>query len=135
MTLRARLALSLAVLAALSVVIVSVASYLATDRRLHDDLDAALVGYATPLSDPDGRTAHMLCDSLSQSRVFPNGSSFRDFGGVLAGPEGAVECVSTSGHVLAWTGAVKLTVDDSALRAATRYPSSENERGTPLSPS
>ena len=136
MTLRARLALSLAVLAALSVVIVSVASYVATDRRLHDDVDAALVGYATRLSDPDGRSAHMLCDTLSQSRVFPNGSSFQEFGGVLAGlPEGALECVSTSGHVLAWTGAVELTVDESTLRAATRYPSSENERGTPLAPS
>jgi two-component system sensor histidine kinase MprB len=136
MTLRARLALSLAVLAALSVVIVSVASYVATDRRLHDDVDAALVGYATRLSDPDGRSAHMLCDTLSQSRVFPNGSSFEEFGGVLAGlPDGALECVSTSGHVLAWTGAVELTVDDSTRRAATRYPSSENERGTPLGPS
>jgi two-component system, OmpR family, sensor histidine kinase MprB len=136
MTLRARLALSLAVLAAFSVVIVSVASYVATDRRLHDDVDAALVGYATRLSDPDGRSAHMLCDTLSQSRVFPNGSSFQEFGGVLAGlPDGALECVSTSGHVLAWTGAVELTVDDSTRRAATRYPSSENERGTPLAPS
>jgi two-component system, OmpR family, sensor histidine kinase MprB len=136
MTLRARLALSLAVLAALSVVIVSVASYLATDRRLHDDLDAAVVGFATRLSDPDGRTAHMLCDQLYQSRVFPNGSSFQDFGGVLAGlPEGALECVSSTGHVLAWTGAVELTVDRSARAAASRYPSSENERGTPLAPS
>ena len=135
MTLRARLALSLAVLAALSVVIVSVASYLATDRRLHDDLDAALVGYATRLSDPDGRTAHMLCDGLSQSRVFPNGSSFQEFGGVLAGlPDAELECVSSSGQVLAWTGAVELTVDDSARDAAGRYPSSENERGTPLAP-
>lgn len=135
MTLRARLALSLAVLAALSVVIVSVASYVATDRRLHDDVDAALIGYATRLSDPDGRSAHMLCDTLSQSRVVPDGSSFQDFGGVLAGlPEGALECVSSSGHVLAWTGAVELTVDASTRHSANRYPSSENERGTPLSP-
>lgn len=135
MTLRARLALSLAVLAALSVVIVSVASYLATDRRLHDDLDAALVGYATRIADPDGRVAHMVCDSLSQSPVFPNGSSFEDFGGVLASlPDAALECVSAKGHVLAWTGAVKLTVDDAVRRAATRYPASDNERGTPLSP-
>jgi two-component system sensor histidine kinase MprB len=136
MTLRARLALSLAVLAALSVVIVSVASYLATDRRLHDDVDAALVGYATRLSDPDGRTAHVLCDQLYQSRLSPNGSSFQEFGGVLAGlPEGALECVSSTGQVLAWTGAVELTVDHAARSAADRYPSSENERGTPLTPS
>jgi two-component system sensor histidine kinase MprB len=136
MTLRARLALSLAVLAALSVVIVSVASYLATDRRLHDDVDAALVGYATRLADPDGRTAHVLCDQLYQSRLSPNGSSFQEFGGVLAGlPEGALECVSSNGQVLAWTGAVELTVDHAARSAADRYPSSENERGTPLTPS
>ena len=135
MTLRARLALSLAVLAALSVVIVSVASYLATDRRLHDDLDAALVGFAVRLSDPDGNTAHSLCDGLSRTQVFPNGSSFQEFGGVLAGlPASALECVSSTGQVLAWTGAVRLTVDDDARDAATRYPSSENERGTPLGP-
>jgi two-component system, OmpR family, sensor histidine kinase MprB len=135
MTLRARLALSLAVLAALSVVIVSVASYLATDRRLHDDLDAALVGYATRVADPDGRIAHMLCDSLGQSPVTSNGSSFQEFGGVLAGlPDAAIECVSATGHVLAWTGAVKLGVDDAVRRDATRYPSPENDRGTPLTP-
>jgi two-component system sensor histidine kinase MprB len=122
MTLRARLALSLAMLAGLSVVIVSVASYVATDRRLRDDVDAMLVGYATRLSDPDGRTAHTLCDALSQPSSLPNGNSFQEFGGVLAGlPQGAFECVNRNGVVTGWSGSVKLTVDASVLRAATQY--------------
>ena len=40
MTLRARLALALAVLAGASVVVVAVVSYVATDHRLHDDVVA-----------------------------------------------------------------------------------------------
>ncbi len=122
MTLRARLALSLAILAGLSVVIVSVTSYLATDRRLRDDLDAALVSYATRLSDPDGRTARMLCDALGQSRLSPNGSSFQEFGGVLAGlPEGTL-------------GSEQLPVDAKVRRAARRYPTT-GDTGAATSPS
>lgn len=135
MTLRARLALSLAILAGLAVVIVSVASYVATDRRLRDDLDAALVGFATRLSDPDGKTAHALCDTLSQSRLSPNGSSFQEFGGVLAGlPVGALECVTSRGQVSAWTGSEQLPVDESVRRAARRYPSTSGDAGTTASP-
>ena len=62
MTLRARLALSLAALAALSVVIVSVVSYLATDHRLHEVLDAELVGYAQRLAG-DRQMAAVLCQT------------------------------------------------------------------------
>jgi two-component system sensor histidine kinase MprB len=118
MTLRARLALSLAVLAALSVVIVSVASYLTTDRRLHDDLDAELVGYAQRLAG-DVHSAAMLCDSLSNVNGFPGQSSFQ-LRGVLAGlPHGAVECIDPSGAVTGWTGVVKLPVPRTAQQAAT----------------
>jgi two-component system sensor histidine kinase MprB len=109
MTLRARLALSLAVLAALSVVIVSVASYLTTDRRLHDDLDAELVGYAQRLAG-DAHNAAMLCQTLSDGTGSPGQSSL-SLRGVLAGlPQGALECVDPDGTVTGWTGVVKLPV-------------------------
>ena len=39
MTLRARFALSLGLLAALSVIVVALTSYFVTAHRLHDDLD------------------------------------------------------------------------------------------------
>jgi len=109
MTLRARLALSLGVLAALSVVIVSVTSYLTTDHRLHDDLDAELVGYAQRLAG-DTHDAAMLCQTLSNASGFPGQASFQ-LRGVLAGlPHGALECVDPSGTVTGWTGVVRLPV-------------------------
>ena len=118
MTLRARLALSLAVLAALSVVIVSVVSYLTTDQRLHDDLDAELVGYAQRLAG-DGHDAAMLCETLSEANVHPGQSSF-PLRGVLAGlPQGALECIDPSGTVAGWTGVVKLPVPRTAQPTAT----------------
>ena len=118
MTLRARLALSLAVLAALSVVIVSVTSYLTTDHRLHDDLDAELVGYAQRLAG-DAHDAAMLCQTLSNASGFPGQASF-PLRGVLAGlPHGALECVDPGGAVTGWTGAVRLPVASGPRQAPT----------------
>jgi two-component system sensor histidine kinase MprB len=108
MTLRARLALSLAALAALSVVIVSVVSYLATDHRLHEDLDAELVGYAQRLAG-DRQMAAVLCQTLSGVNVSAGQGPSPAVRGALAGlPEGAVECVDPTGQVTGWTGVVKL---------------------------
>ena len=139
MTLRARFALSLATLAALSVVVVAVASYLATDQRLHDDLDAELVGYAARLTDPDGRTARMLCAQLNTPGLFSGTNPLQEFGGVLAGlPQGALECVATTGTVTGWTGVVRLPVDASALRrgiTASSPPSTAPSGPVPGSPS
>ena len=118
MTLRARFALALGILAALSVVVVAVASYLATDQRLHDDLDNELVSYAARFTDPAGRTAHMLCEQLSQPGLFAGANPLQGLGGVLAGlPQGAIECVDGSGTVTGWTGLVKLPVDPAGVRA------------------
>ena len=63
MTLRARFAVALGLLAGLSVVVVAVASYLATVHQLHTDLDNEVVSYASRFTDPGGRTARMLCQT------------------------------------------------------------------------
>jgi two-component system sensor histidine kinase MprB len=116
MTLRARFALALGLLAALSVVVVAVASYLATAHQLHTDLDNEVVSYASRFTDPGGRTARMLCEQLSSPTEFAGADPLQGLGGVLAGlPQGAIECVDSSGTVTGWTGLTKLPVDASGL--------------------
>ena len=86
MTLRARLALALAVLAAVSVVAVSWLGYAATVHRLNAETDAGLVSYARRLADPDGRLAAILCGRVT-------GFDDPDDGGVLPDLPGAsVQC-------------------------------------------
>jgi two-component system sensor histidine kinase MprB len=126
MTLRARLALALAVLAGVSVVVVAVVSYVATDHRLHDDVDAQLTSYAGRLRDPDGRSAGMLCDDLSGRGPAPGGGPLPEIGSLLAGlPRGAVQCIDPHGTVIGWTGAVDLPADraeQASLAAPTPGP-------------
>jgi two-component system, OmpR family, sensor histidine kinase MprB len=151
MTLRARLALSLAALAAVSVIAVAVVSYVATDDRLHGDVDAELVSYAARLRDPDGRVANMLCDTLQGGATQPSPTPqpggnvggtnpLVEFGGLLGGvPRGAVQCVDPAGNVSGWAGVVDLAVDKASVpQAASRRagplpvsaPSTEQANGT-----
>ena len=118
MTLRARLALALAALAAVSVIAVALVSYIATDDRLHGDVEDELVSYASRLRDPDGHVATMLCDSLQSGGPLQggNGNPLTEFGGLLGGvPRGAVQCVDAAGNVSGWSGAVNLPVDKSSI--------------------
>ena len=120
MTLRARLAVGLAVLAGISVVAVAVISYVATDDRLHANIDDELSSYATRLRDPDGNVARMLCDSLSGHGPFQGGGPLEEFGGLLGGlPRGAVQCVDAHGAVTGWTGSVNLPVHRSPALTAS----------------
>ena len=92
MTLRARLALALAVLAAVSVIVVSWLGYVATVHRLNAETDAGLVSYANRLADPDGRLAAILCGRVT-------GFDDPDDGGVLPDLPGAsVECEPAPAH-------------------------------------
>jgi two-component system sensor histidine kinase MprB len=132
-TLRVRLALALAVLAALSVVVVAAVSYVVTDHRLHDDIDAELMSYASRFTDPDGRSAHMLCSGLTGNGAgtFQGGAPpLGEFGGPLGGvPNGAIQCVDASGTVTGWSGSVNLPVTG---RIATAPPPSTG--GAPQHP-
>lgn len=123
MTLRVRLALALAALTALSVVVVAAVSYVVTDHRLHDDIDAELMSYASRFTDPDGRSARMLCSGLTGNGNGPapgGGPPIAEFGGPLGGvPNGAIQCVDAAGTVTGWSGAVNLPVTG---RVATAPP-------------
>jgi two-component system, OmpR family, sensor histidine kinase MprB len=92
MTLRARLAIALAVLAALSVVAVAVTSYATTDQGLRDELDASLVSSARQLPGGDE-----VCDSLAESGAGP----IHDVG-PLAGL--VVQCLDANGQVVVSLG-------------------------------
>ena len=138
MTLRARFAVALGLLAGLSVVVVALASYLATAHQLHTDLDNEVVSYASRFTDPGGRTARMLCEQLSNPTEFGGADPLQGLGGVLAGlPQGAIACVDSSGTVTGWTGLTKLPVDASGLHpgaAAALPPTTTPAAGGPGSP-
>jgi two-component system sensor histidine kinase MprB len=110
----------LAVLAGISVIAVAVISYVATDDRLHGNVDDELTSYAARLRDPDGNVARMLCDSLGGHGPFQGGGPLVEFGGLLGGlPRGAVQCIDAQGVVTGWTGSVNLPVDRSTVLTAT----------------
>src|SRR4030095_11030569 len=69
MTLRVRLAIALALLAAVSVVAVAAIGYTATDQRLHDEVDASLVRSARQLGDP--RPAAARCPERARGAFLP----------------------------------------------------------------
>ena len=69
MTLRARLALALGLLAAVAAAIVAIAGYRATADRLYAQVDSALATQATRLADPDGRYANQVCQQISGAPV------------------------------------------------------------------
>ena len=94
MTLRARLAIALAVLAALSVVAVAAISYAATGQRLRNEVDASLVSAARQLAGPNGQRLPDLCEEIGQPGPLA---------GPIAGLQGAVlQCVDASGNVVAY---------------------------------
>ena len=111
MSLRVRLALSLAVLAALAAIIVAVTGYQVTADRLDNELRTSLSGTGQRLSDPDGVYAVQLCAAASgfnESRGDrPRASG--DAGSNVANdmPGATVQCLSS-------TGAVITTGDDAA---------------------
>ncbi len=91
MTLRARLAIALAVLAAISVVAVAVISYAATDQGLRNQVDASLVSSAQELPPGDE-----VCRELAQMGEGPIG----ELRGPLAGLRGLiVQCFNSSGQL------------------------------------
>ena len=114
MTLRARVALALAALAAVSVVAVSWLGYRATVHRLNAESDAGLISYANRLADPDGRLASILCGRI-------NGFDDADDGGVLPDLPGAsVQCLAPpSGTASPAGNGTRVVTSGLALRTET----------------
>jgi two-component system sensor histidine kinase MprB len=99
MTLRARLAVALALLAALSVVAVAAVSYAATARRLRQEVDASLVAAVTQRHARSGA----ICGDVAAGEAF-------------AGGEWIVQCAYPDGRVIG-VGPSGVPVDRLALRA------------------
>jgi two-component system sensor histidine kinase MprB len=122
MTLRARLAIALAVLAALSVVAVAVISYAATDQGLRGQVDASLVSSARQL-----RPGDEVCESLAEGVEGP----IHDLGGPLAGL--IVQCLNANGQVIVSLGPSNLPMDQPGVDVTPR-PSTPEGIGTARGP-
>ena len=117
MTLRARLAVALAVLAALSVVAVAAISYAATARRLHNEIDVSLVATV--------RQGQVLSGDICDELAGPHR---------VAGLDSIVQCVLPNGQVIGQgppgVDANRLGVDESTpTTSATRAEPDGDDRG------
>jgi two-component system sensor histidine kinase MprB len=117
MTLRARLALSMAVLAGVIAIFVAVTTYVSTDNRLRAEVDRYLDSYGQRYQDPDGRQAAITCSPPNARRLPPT----------IAGGDESVEgvafqCVNQAGAVVSSIGVQELPVDarDTAIAATGR---------------
>jgi len=117
MTLRGKIALAMAVLTAVTAIIVASATYVVTDQRVRAEVDQYLDTYAQRFQDPDGRQALATC-SQGTNRRTPQNVPRRDdsIEGV------AFQCLDNSGEVFAAIGVDSLPVNsrDTAIAIAGR---------------
>jgi len=124
-TLRVRLAVGLALLAALSVVAVATTNYLQTSDRLHEQVDSLLLadaGALLPPADASGVVRESVCSQLASGTGFVTGYTAR-----LAAQQGTtLQCVDDTGAITAWVGNVNLPLSrrdvpsvDPAVRGQT----------------
>jgi two-component system sensor histidine kinase MprB len=115
MTLRARLALALGLLAAVAVTAVALAGYRATATRLSAQLDASLASQATRIADPDGRYARIVCDQL---RHATDVDAVQDPGQLADLTGTVVQCLDASGNAFAGSEPTGLPVSETDRRLA-----------------
>lgn len=108
MTLRARIALAMAVLASLSAVIVAVATYEITSNRVQAEVDQYLDSYARRFEEPNGREAAATCAAVTR-----DGPIRRSSGGPGESVEGVVfQCLGRDGVVVTTLGTSVLPVGE-----------------------
>jgi two-component system sensor histidine kinase MprB len=106
MRLRGKIAIAMAVLTALTAIIVAVSTYVVTDNRVRSEVDQYLNSYAQRFQDPDGRQAAITC-SQGPSRRLPQGGQRND-----ESIEGvAFQCIDANGGVVATIGVASLPVN------------------------
>ena len=117
MTLRGKIAIAMAVLTAVTAIIVASATFVVTDTRVRSEVDQYLDSYAQRFQDPDGRQAAATCSQTVGRRGPQN----------PVRPEEAVEgvtfqCLDRSGTVVASVGVGVLPVNgrDAAIAATGR---------------
>lgn len=116
MTLRARIAIAMAVLAVITAVIVAVTTYEVTSNRVRAEVDQYLHTYGQRFQDPDGRQAAATCTGSSRSRPTPSQGGF---GGPGESVEGVVfQCIGADGSVVTTIGASSLPVNERDVEIA-----------------
>jgi len=99
-TLRAKMALALALLAGLAALLVGVTTYLVTEQRVRAEVDRSLDTQAEALGDRDGRTLTQYCIGVQRG---PEGGE--RLGGVIA------QCLGPGGDPISYTSSVQIPVD------------------------
>ena len=107
MTLRARIALAMALLAGLAALLVGVTTYVATAQRVRAEVDESLKSQAQALGDTDGRTLLQYCGlGAGQPPRGPRpGEGYERLGGVVA------QCLDSDGDAVAYSSSVALPID------------------------
>lgn len=120
MTLRARIAIAMAVLTAVTAVIVAVATYEITSNRVRAEVDTYLETYGQRFQDPDGRQATITCTSQGRNR---GGVPVPGLGGGPGGADGVegvvFQCLDRSGSPITTIGASTLPVSSRDAAIAT----------------
>lgn len=113
MTLRGKIALAMAVLTAVTAIIVASATYVVTDQRVRAEVDQYLESYAQRFQNPDGRQALATC-SQSMSRRSPQSFPRRDdsIDGV------AFQCLDRSGAAITSLGVESLPINSRDIAIA-----------------
>ena len=117
MTLRGKIAIAMAILTAVTAIIVASATYVVTDHRVRAEVDQYLDSYTQRFQDPDGRQAAAICTPISNRRT-PQNVPRQDepIDGV------AFQCIDRSGTVVAAIGVESLPLNgrDVAIAASGR---------------
>ena len=108
MTLRGKIAIAMALLTAVTAIIVATTTYVVTDQRVRVEVDQYLDAYAQRFQDPDGRQAAVTCSSETNRRQLPGIRRGIEDGSV----EGvAFQCLDRSGTSIAAIGVDELPVN------------------------
>ena len=115
MTLRARIALAMAVLTGATAIFVAATTYVATDQRVRSEVDQSLDVVARRFQDPDGRQAANLCGTSAATRQRTRPPELND-----EFSEGVqVQCLDSNGDFVASTGTIRLPVNERDQRIAS----------------
>ena len=108
MTLRGKIAIAMALLTAVTAIIVATTAYVVTDQRVRVEVDQYLDTYAQRFQDPEGRQAAVTCFGDTNRRQLPGVRRGIDEGSV----EGvAFQCLDRSGGSVAAIGVDELPVN------------------------
>jgi two-component system sensor histidine kinase MprB len=108
MTLRGKIAIAMALLTAVTAIIVATTTYVVTDQRVRVEVDQYLDTYAQRFQDPDGRQAAVMCSGETNRRQLPSVRRGGDDGSV----DGvAFQCLDRSGNSVASIGVNELPIN------------------------